>query len=136
MLEKYDLLITLGWVSSTPFGIPFRLPVQLQNRGSSQIIIAKSGNHELFNPRLFNDDFLNHGLKKFMVGKSGAEKSWVEMSSLQKVKGQFNPRPLNHELFNLTVQKFMVEKSRVEKFMVEKSGVEKSGVEISFNCGP
>ena len=30
-----------GWVSSTPFGIPFDLPVQFQNRGSSPIIICK-----------------------------------------------------------------------------------------------
>ena len=29
------------WVSSTPFGIPFRLPVQFQDRGSSQFIICK-----------------------------------------------------------------------------------------------
>ena len=29
------------WVSSTPFGIPLRLPVQFQNRGSSPFIIYK-----------------------------------------------------------------------------------------------
>ena len=29
------------WVSSTPFGVPFRLPVQFQNRGSSPFIICK-----------------------------------------------------------------------------------------------
>ena len=31
----------LRWVSSTPFGIPFCLPVQFQNRGSSTFIIFK-----------------------------------------------------------------------------------------------
>ena len=56
------------------------------------------------NPGLFSHEFLNHGIKKFMV---------------EKVKGHFN-----HELFNPMIQNSMVQKSGVEKFMVEKSGVE------------
>ena len=32
----------LWWVSSTPFGIPFHLPVQFQNRGSSHLQMASS----------------------------------------------------------------------------------------------
>ena len=79
--------------------------------------------HKLFNPGLFNHEFLNHGIEKFMVEKSG-----VEMSFNILERWHFNSRLLNHELFNPMVQKFMV-----ENFSVEKSGVERSGVEMSFN---
>ena len=34
-------VIYFGWVSYTPFGVPFRLPVQFQDRGSSPFIICK-----------------------------------------------------------------------------------------------
>ena len=71
----------------------------------------------LFNPKLkptpFNHEFLNHGVEKLMVEKSG-----VEMFVNFLERWHFNPRLFNHELFNFMVQKFMVEKSGVERSMV------------------
>ena len=99
-------------------------------------------NHELFSPGLFNHEFLYHGVEKFMVEKSGVEKSLNLLERWQFNSRLFNPRLFNRELFNPMVQKFMVEKFGVVKYMVEKSGVERSviealgwkvQVEMSFN---
>ena len=36
------------------------------------------------NPRLFNHEFFNHGVEKFMVEKSGVEKFMVQKSGVEK----------------------------------------------------
>ena len=77
-------------------------------------------------------NFFNAMVQKFMVEKSGVEKSFNVIA-----RWNFNPKLFNQELLNP-----MDEKSGVEKFMVEKSGlkgpglklgVEKCEVEMSFN---
>ena len=49
-----------------------------------EIIVEKSGVEKFMVPRLCNDDFLNHGVEKFMVEKSGVEKFMVEKSEIEK----------------------------------------------------
>jgi hypothetical protein len=69
---------------------------------------------------------LDHGVKKFMVEKSG-----VEMSSLLKVKRHFKPGLFNHVLFNPMVQKSLLKSSGLKTSRLKSLGLKGPGLNLA-----
>ena len=97
---KFHSLLTV-WYALRPSQQPTKLfPVHQNNHWTIRRLKNISTpdfstpifNPRPFNTRLFNREFLNHGVKKFMVEKSG-----VEMTFNLLERWYFNPGLFNHK---------------------------------------